>query len=90
MKVLEKGREQRGWATEARCTGSGNGGGGCGALLLVEQDNLFKTYSHALHETDEHITFRCSCCGVLTDLKSVPSSIRSTTRRGDPLRRRND
>lgn len=35
MKVLEKGREQRGWSKECRCTGNGNGGGGCNALLLV-------------------------------------------------------
>jgi len=77
MKVLKKGRKQKGWSTEATCTGTGNGNGGCGARLLVEQADLFKTYRNCLHETDTFITFKCSACGVLTDLKefSVPSHL---------------
>lgn len=43
MKVLKPGREQTGWAREAECTGHGNGGGGCGALLLVERDDVYET-----------------------------------------------
>jgi len=84
MKVLEKGTGQRGWATEATCTGSGNGMGGCGAKLLVEQGDLFKTYNHVYNETTTYITFRCVSCGVLTDLKNVPSAIRSKVRATDP------
>jgi hypothetical protein len=69
MKVLEAGRPQRGWSIEARCTGAGNGNGGCGALLLVEQADLFKTFSHCRDETDTFVTFKCTC-GVLTDLQN--------------------
>jgi hypothetical protein len=41
MKILKKGRPQKGWATEAKCTWEGNGGGGCGALLLIEEEDLY-------------------------------------------------
>lgn len=68
MKVLKKGRPQKGWSIEAKCTGSGNKGGGCGALLLVEQGDLFRTSSSSMGEVDHYVTFKCSDCGVLTDL----------------------
>lgn len=68
MKVVKKGRPQKGWAKKFKCTGRGNGDGGCGAELLVEEDDLFHTLSTALWETDYYITFRCSGCGVLTDI----------------------
>lgn len=77
MKVLEPGRPQKGWATEVHCTGKGNGNGGCKALLLVEQSDLFKTFSHARDETTEYVTFICGACGVKTDLDKVPSEIKS-------------
>lgn len=70
MKVLEKGREQKGWSCEHRCTGRGNGGGGCEALLLVEQPDLFHTSSSARDEVTDYVTFECSECGVWTDLNS--------------------
>lgn len=73
MKVLEKGREQKGWSKDFECTGDGNGGGGCGAKLLVEQDDVYMTYSHARDETTGYHTFMCPECGVETD---IPSSIR--------------
>lgn len=76
MKVIKPGRAQKGWATETKCTGSGNGGGGCGAVLLVEEGDLFATASHHYDGSSEHyITFRCMACKVLTDLKNVPSSV---------------
>jgi len=78
MKVIKKGREQKGWAKRVKCTGKGNGGGGCGAILLVEQADLYETYSgHYDGSTDTYITFTCSGCGVETDLswRDVPSSI---------------
>lgn len=68
MKILEPGRQQQGWAIEAKCTGRGNGDGGCGAKLLVEQGDLFTTQSTARDETTHYTTFRCAQCGVLTDL----------------------
>lgn len=69
MKVIQQGRAQRGWSKELRCTGEGNKGGGCNALLLVEQDDVFVTTSSARDEVDYYNTFRCSECGVLTDIK---------------------
>jgi hypothetical protein len=69
MKVLEKGREQKGWSTETVCTGAGNDGGGCGAKLLVERPDVFYTSKSARDETDYFTTFECPECGALTDLK---------------------
>ena len=30
MKVIQKGDGRKGWAKEYKCTGAGNGNGGCG------------------------------------------------------------
>ena len=69
MKVIEKGRQQKGWSREFNCTGSGNGAGGCGARLLVEQGDVFETKSsHHDGSVDSYATFKCSECGVLTDI----------------------
>ncbi|HCC22636.1 TPA: hypothetical protein DF272_00450 [Candidatus Falkowbacteria bacterium] len=71
-----KGRPQRGWSIEATCSGAGNGNGGCGARLLVEEADLFQTRSHHYDgSTDYYVTFTCPDCGVQTDLDRVPSSI---------------
>lgn len=79
MKVVKKGRPQKGWAKKLKCTGGGNGDGGCGAELLVEEDDLFHTVSTALWETDYYITFRCTACGVLTDIseRDAPRHVRA-------------
>ncbi len=68
MKVLEKGRPQKGWAAEFVCTGKGNGNGGCNAKLLVEQTDLFKQFSHARDETTTYLSFQCCECGSKTDI----------------------
>lgn len=73
MKILEKGRPQKGWAEKFSCTGAGNGNGGCGAVLLVEQDDVYQTSSSARDETSWYNTFKCEGCGVETD---IPSNIR--------------
>ena len=77
MKVLEKGRPQKGWSVTAKCTGNGNGGGGCGAKLLVEQGDIYKTSSSIRDETDYFATFQCPECFVLTDLpdSKVPGHV---------------
>jgi len=67
MHVIERGRPQKGWSKQKRCTGSGNGDGGCGALLLVEESDIFRTESHVHMDTDAYATFQCSECGVKTD-----------------------
>lgn len=80
MKVIQKGREQRGWSVEAKCTGAGNGNGGCGAVLLVEIGDVFETQRNCMNETDYFTTFRCPECGVLTDLAPVPGHVRDAGR----------
>lgn len=78
MKIIKKGRPQKGWSCQTTCTGMGNGLGGCGAILLVETPDLFKTTSSARDETTVYITFKCVGCGVLTDLddkKRAPPSV---------------
>jgi hypothetical protein len=82
MKVLKKGREQKGWSTKATCTGIGNGGGGCKAKLLVEEPDLFQTSHQSYGDScpDYYATFRCSECGVLTDLDNYPKSARALPR----------
>jgi hypothetical protein len=75
MKVIQHGREQKGWAKEFTCTGKGNGDGGCGAVLLVEADDIFRT-KHECYDgsTDHYTTFRCCECGVETDI-DVPGVV---------------
>lgn len=73
MKVIIPGREQKGWAREYTCTGEGNEGGGCGAVLLVEENDLFTTTSSCMGEIDYYVTFKCEACGILTDIKERPA-----------------
>ena len=68
MKILKPGRPQTGYSIKCTCTGAGNGNGGCGAKLLVEAADLYLTHSHCRDETDGYVTFKCSACGVLTDI----------------------
>lgn len=70
MKVLKKGRPQTGRTFEITCTGSGNGDGGCGALLLVGEGDLFQTsHTDMGGDTEYFTTFECPECRVLTDTK---------------------
>ena len=75
MKLIKPGRPQKGWAKEAKCTGDGNGGGGCGAELLIEEADLYITSSSCRDETDYYETFTCAACGVETDMKGVPTEV---------------
>ena len=69
MEVIKPGNGQKEWSEEFTCTGKGNGGGGCGALLRVVQSDLFITASgHYDGSTDYYTTFKCSECSVLTDI----------------------
>lgn len=69
MKVLKKGRDVKGWSAELKCTGHGNGEGGCGSILLVEHSDLFETGRHCYDgSSDYFITFRCPECLVMTDI----------------------
>lgn len=86
MKVIRKGREQKGWSTEAECTGGGNGDGGCGAKLLVEAADIYRTEAQSRDETEAFATFQCPECGVLTDLVGVKTPPRHLWER-DRLRK---
>ena len=77
MKVIKKGREQKGWAQQFTCTGKGNRGGGCGAILLVEEDDMYFTSSSCYDgSTDYFNTFKCCDCGVETDVSDSKVSAR--------------
>jgi hypothetical protein len=78
MQVIKKGRAQNGWSKECVCTGCGNNGGGCDAVLLVEFNDLFIT-SRADYDGDydTYVTFKCPECGVLTDIPDSETPIRS-------------
>ncbi len=67
-KVLKPGRVQRGWSREFVCTGDGNGGGGCKAVLLISEYDIYETASFALGEGEYYNTFCCPQCGVETDI----------------------
>lgn len=78
MKVLEKGREQKGWAKEFECTAHRNGDEGCGAKLLVEEADIVYTGSkHSYGDTypDYFYGFVCPECGCVTDVDDLPSRI---------------
>ena len=69
MEVVKKGRIPRGCTKKFRCSGKGNGGGGCGALLLVSEYDVYETVSeHYDGSADYYNTFCCSECGVETDI----------------------
>lgn len=70
MKIISEGRPQKGWSKEYTCTGAGNGGGGCGAVLLVSQEDFYHTHHYDYGGGhDVYTTFMCPCCGVETDVK---------------------
>jgi hypothetical protein len=77
VKLIKKGRPQRGWAKQITCTGKGNGRGGCGAVLMVEEGDLFQTSRQCVGDDypDIFVTFKCSECGVLTDIKNYPGDV---------------
>ena len=76
MKILEKGP---GWNLKLRCTGKGNGDGGCESLLLVEENDIYVTsHTDMACDTDYYYTICCPVCGKETDIseKDIPYSIR--------------
>jgi hypothetical protein len=87
MKILEPGKNGKTtWSVQHRCTGWGNGGNGCEALLELEYNDLRYfpstggevTWGHREHA----VCFKCPCCGRLTDLglNDWPTGYRQLTR----------
>ena len=77
MKILKKGTP---WSIECKCTGYGNGGGGCSSLLLIEDEDIYQTSSTDITGfTECYYTFKCPICGTETEIDKarVPSRIGS-------------
>lgn len=78
MKILSPGTNKE-WSRECECTGIGNGVGGCGARLLVEADDLYRTsFLYRDGSVDTCITFCCPQCGTQTDIDKsyVPTHVK--------------
>lgn len=71
MKVLEAGKVGEKWSIQHRCTGWGNTDSGCNALLEVEYDDLryYEGQEYPWRSSEPAVSFKCPCCGKLTDLK---------------------
>ena len=73
MKILEPGKNgSTTWSMQHRCTGWGNGGKGCEALLELEYEDLRYFEGTGGEVTwgyrESAVCFKCPCCGKLTDL----------------------
>jgi len=72
MRVVKPGVAKT-WSVKATCSGKGSGGGGCGAELVVEETDLFRT-SRGYYDgsTDNFVTFSCPECGILNNISERP------------------
>jgi len=82
MKIIKQG-EKKAWGIELVCTGAGNdrSGGTCGATLMVEENDIFRTSSGSYDGSSEYYyTFECPVCKSWTDIKDInlPSWIRDS------------
>jgi hypothetical protein len=70
MKVLRNEEGPYKWKQKVYCTGKGNGGGGCGALLEVSDEDIYHTFSYDMYgDCDSFYTIVCPLCGTETDLR---------------------
>lgn len=80
MVVLKEGK---GYIQEVTCNGQGNGGVGCGALLGINENDVYVTISCDYGGGKDYFyTIKCPCCGVETDIKSglLPNSVKKLAR----------
>ena len=66
MKIIEYGEKM-----QYRCSGNGNGGNGCKALLEVERSDmryLDGISGDSWGSSDASVSFKCPCCKQLTDI----------------------
>ena len=72
------------WKIEAICTGHGNDDKGCGAKLVINENDIFVTaHFGSVCETEFFFSFRCPKCGKLTDVpkKNIPREVRKNAMR---------
>lgn len=81
MKVIKEGVPGGLWHPQVTCTGAGNGNHGCGAILELEESDLFHTqHTDYGGDTEHYITIECPCCSRWTDIQKtvdIPYGIRS-------------
>jgi hypothetical protein len=71
MKVIKPGNTHKAWTRKLTCTGSGNGGEGCGAVLEVTFTDIYETANcDYMGDCDHYKTFCCPCCGAETDIST--------------------
>lgn len=64
MQIIQEGAGQ-----QHTCTGKGNGGNGCGAILGVTKEDIFYTSRMVSRESPDYfLTIRCVRCSVETDI----------------------
>lgn len=72
-------KEQQGWMKHFKCTGEGNGDGGCKVTLLVAQTDLYhkpmSLYDQKKSGYVHKVTFCCHLCGKETDVFSPTSDM---------------
>ncbi len=66
MQILKSGKP---WSVEVECTGNGNGGQGCGALLEAEREDMrfYEGTDYPVYRPSA-VSIRCPECGKITDL----------------------
>jgi len=76
MNVVEVGK---GFTILERCTGKGNGDGGCDSLLLVSKNDLYFDRSVCDGNSTKYIfAFQCPLCGLWTEIddNKIPYNIK--------------
>lgn len=82
MKILEEGKK---WSIQSRCAGIGINGGGCGALIELEDDDIevvLKLTDSVVEdemytEREYSYTFKCPCCNIESEInEDLPVLIR--------------
>lgn len=76
MKVIEEGKD---WSIQQRCTGNGNGDGGCNSLLLVSKDDLYFDRTVCDGNSTKYIfVFQCPMCNLWSDVDDdkIPYNIK--------------
>jgi|GEM_PF-6506745 len=71
MQVFKKGKH---WSRKVKCTGNNNGGGGCGAILLITEKDIYEIIDCSRCNNDCHncrglTVFCCPKCRVETNIR---------------------